>query len=70
MAYHHIPMNFSSKSNHEVNILGWEAKCDQTTASILALEAPNIMKHNEFQSFLMMIYDVSEASNRDTFDAR
>ena len=48
-ASHHMPLNFSSESNNEVQILGWEAKCDQNTASILVLEAPNIIKHNEFE---------------------
>ena len=48
-ASHHIPLNFSSDSNNEVNIFGWEAKCDQNTASILVLEAPNILKQCEFE---------------------
>ena len=45
---HHRPLNFSSESNNEVNILGWEAKCDQNTAAILVIEAPDIIKHNDF----------------------
>ena len=46
---HHMPLNFSSESNNEVKMLEREAKCDQNTAAILVLEAPNIIKHNEFQ---------------------
>ena len=69
-ASHHMPLNFRSESNNEVNILGWEAKCDTNTASILVLGAPNIIKQTEFQGFLMMFYDVPEASNKYTFGAR
>ena len=43
-----MPLNFSSESNNEVKILGWEAKCDQNTAAILVIEAPDIIKHNDF----------------------
>ena len=64
------PVNFSSENNHDVKILGWESKCDQNTASIRVLEAPNIITHYEFEWFLMMMYDVSEASSRYTFEAR
>ena len=46
---HHVALKFSSESNNEVTILGWEAKCDQNTTSILVLEAPNVIKHNEFE---------------------
>ena len=65
-----MPLNFSSESTNEVKILEGEAKCDQNTAAILVLEAPNNIKHNELSRFHVMIYDVSEASNRDTFEAR
>ena len=27
-ASHHMPLKFSSESNNDVKILGWEAKCD------------------------------------------
>ena len=47
-ASHHMPLNFSSESNSEVQILEWEATCDQNTAAILVLEAPYIIKHNDF----------------------
>ena len=47
-ASHHMPLNFSSESNNDVKILGWEAKCDQNTAAILVLEAPYTIKHNDF----------------------
>ena len=50
-------------------ILGGGAKCDQNTAATLILEALNIIKHNEFRRFQMMIYDVLEASNRVKFEA-
>ena len=60
------PLNFSNENNNEVKILGWEAKCDQNTAAILVLEAPNTIKHNECYGFALIIYDVSEASNRHT----
>ena len=40
-ASHHVPLNFSSESNHDVEILGWEPKFDQNTAAILVLEAPD-----------------------------
>ena len=46
-ASHHIPLNFISESNNDVKILWWEAKCDQNTAAILVLEAPNTIKHND-----------------------
>ena len=69
-ASHHMPLNFSSESNNEVNILEWEAKCDQNTAAILVLEAPNTIKHYGIHGFALIIYDVSEASNRHTFEAR
>ena len=46
-ASHHLPLNFSSESNHEVKILGWEAQCDQNTAAILVLEAPYTIKHSD-----------------------
>ena len=45
---HHMPLNFNSESNNDVNILGWETKCDQNTAAILVLEAPHTIKHNVF----------------------
>ena len=69
-AYHHMPLNFSSESKNDVRTLGWEAKCDQHIASILVLEAPSTIKHNEFQWLIIMFYDLPEASNRDAFDAR
>ena len=47
-ASHHMPLNFSSESNHDVKILEREATCDQNTAAILVLEAPYIIKHNDF----------------------
>ena len=47
-ASHHVPLNFSSESNIEVNILEWEATCDQNTAAILVLEAPYTIKHSDF----------------------
>ena len=48
-ASHHMPLNFSSESNIYVKLLEWEAKCDQHTAAILVLEAPYIIKHNDFE---------------------
>ena len=69
-ASHHMPLNFSSESNIEVNILEWEAKCDQNTAAILVLEAQYIIKRNAVVWILQIMYDVSEASNRCTFEAR
>ena len=45
---HHMPLSFSSESNNDVTILGWEAKCDQHTAAILVLEAPYTIKHSVF----------------------
>ena len=65
-----MPLNFISESNNEVKIRGWEAKCDQNTGAILVLEAPNTINHNVFVWFHVMIYDVSEASSRNTFEAR
>ena len=47
-ASHYMPLNFSSESNNEVNIFGWEAKCDQNTTAILALEAPDTTTYNDF----------------------
>ena len=47
-ASHHMPLNFSSESNNEVKILGWEAKCDHNTTAILVLEAPHTIKHKAF----------------------
>ena len=47
-ASHNMPLNFISKSNNEVKILGWETKHDQNTAAIVVLEAPYIIKHNDF----------------------
>ena len=44
--------------------------CDTNTAAILVPETPYTIKHDEFERFLMMIYDVSEASNEETFEAR
>ena len=44
-----MAVNFCSERNNEANILGWEANCDQNTASILVLEAPNIITHYEFE---------------------
>ena len=68
---HHIPLNFGSESNNDVNIFGWEATCHQNTAAILVLEAQDIIKRNDLLWFLMMmIHDVSEASNKNTFEAR
>ena len=55
-ASHHMPLNFSSESNIEVKILEWEAKCDQNTAAILVLEAPDIIKHNDL--FLISNHDL------------
>ena len=46
---HRMPFNFSNENNNEVTVLRWETNCDQNTAPILVLEAPNILKHNEFQ---------------------
>ena len=43
----HRPLNFNSESKTEVKRLGWEAKCDQNTAAILVLEAPDTIKHND-----------------------
>ena len=67
---HHMPLNFSSESDNEVKMLEWEAKCVQNTAAILVIEAPYIIKHIEFEWFHLIIYNVSEASNRCTFEAR
>ena len=47
-ATHHIPLNFSNESKTYGKILRWEAKCDQNNAAILVLEAPDIIKHNDF----------------------
>ena len=51
-ASHHMPLNFTSESNNEVQILGWEAKCDQNTAAILVLEAPYTIKHIVLNDFI------------------
>ena len=67
---HHMPLKFSSESNIEIKILGWEAKCYQNTAAILVLEAPCIIKHNDFVGFQEIMYDDSKASNGCTFEAR
>ena len=69
-ASHHMPLNFSSESNTDVEILGWEATFCQNAAAILVLEAPYTIKHNAFVCFHPIMYDVSEASNRCTFEAR
>ena len=63
------PLKFSSEINHEATILGWEAQCEQNTAAILLLEAPDTIKHYVFFQLILMIYNVSEAFNRDTFEA-
>ena len=47
-ASHHMPLNFSSENNIEVQILEWEAKCDKNTAAILVLDAPYTIQHNDF----------------------
>ena len=47
-ASHHMPLNSNSDNNNDVKILGWETKCDQNTAAISVLEAPDTIKHNDF----------------------
>ena len=47
-ASHHMPLNFSSENKNDVNIRGWEAKCEQNTAAILVLETPYIIKYIVF----------------------
>ena len=47
-ASHHMPLNFSSESHHDIQKLEWDAKCDQNTAATLVLEAPYIIKHTVF----------------------
>ena len=44
--------------------------CDTNTAAILVPETPYVIKHDELERLRMMIYDVSEASNEETFEAR
>ena len=69
-ASRHMPLNFNSESKHYLEILGWEATFNQNTAAILVLEAPDTIKHSDFVWCHMIIYDVSEACDRCTFDAR
>ena len=69
-ASHHMPLNFTKESNIEVKKLELEAKYDQNTAAILVLEAPHNVTHTDFVWFQLIIYDVSEATNRCTFDAK
>ena len=45
---HHMPLNFSSDNNNQVKIPEREAKCDQHTAAILVIEAPDSIKHHDF----------------------
>ena len=47
-ASHNMPLNFSNERNNAVQILEWEAQCDQNTAAILVIESPYIIKHNDF----------------------
>ena len=51
-ASHHMPLNFNSESNHEVKLLGWEAKREENTTAVLVLEAPYTIKHMVFYDFI------------------
>ena len=45
---HHMPLNFNSESNNDIQILEWETQFYRNTAAILVLEASHIINKNDF----------------------
>ena len=58
-----ITIEFHQRESHN------KQSAIKNTAATLVQEAPQSMKHKELEWFRVMIYDVSEASTRETFEA-